>query len=108
MFALIATGAAIALVLGAACKAALDRTSGPERITRNEYLIGALVITLFVCPATAAVGTQMAVSANSTFNEYWNGWEESTPVSLVECTRDGSCRHDYNCDPYVVLETYYS
>lgn len=42
----------------------------------------------------------------TTFNEWWNGWEISADKQVVECERDGSCTHDYSCDPYVVMVQY--
>lgn len=42
------------------------------------------------------------------FNEFWNGYETAAVVSVEKCERDGSCSHEYDCDPYEVSETYYT
>lgn len=61
------------------------------------------LITIFgVSPLVYNVGSEIAKNSASTFHEYWNGFETAALKDTRECTRDGSCRHEYNCDPYTV------
>lgn len=64
------------------------------------------LITIFgVSPLVYNVGSEIAKNSASTFHEYWNGFETAAVKDTRECTRDGSCRHEYNCDPYTVTTT---
>lgn len=68
-------------------------------------IMGAIVI-CGINPATYSVGKTIHQNASSKFNEYWNGFETDAYASEVTCTRDGSCRNTYQCDPYVEMVTY--
>lgn len=106
MLGLIFAGVTIAMVTGATWKLILDKTKSRHRITRNEFIAGTLALTVLLVPLTAFVGTKVATSSNSKFHEYWNGWEIAAEENITTCTRDGVCRHTYDCDPYTVTETY--
>jgi len=66
----------------------------------------ALIALLIPAPVYGAV-TAIAKADQTTFHEYWNGFETGTSSQSVECLRDGACTHEYNCDPYTVVETEY-
>lgn len=57
-----------------------------------------------VYSATAAI----AKANDQTFYEFWNGSESSVSTKVVKCEKDGSCSHEYDCDPEQVtkVETY--
>ena len=48
------------------------------------------------------IGWRVARNNLVTFEEYWNGWELAAVKQDVPCTRDGPCRWEYDCDPYLV------
>lgn len=60
---------------------------------------------LLINPLTYVIGMQIAKQDAVTFREYWNGYEAAADTENITCTRDGSCRNEYNCDPYTVLVT---
>ena len=69
-------------------------------------IVAMALITMFgVSPLVYSVGSEIAKDSASTFNEYWNGFETAAVKDTRECTRDGSCRHEYDCDPYTVTVT---
>ena len=61
------------------------------------------VVSFGVSPAVYAIGSNIAVNDASTFHEYWNGYETAAVKTEIVCVKDGSCVHEYNCDPYTVL-----
>lgn len=69
----------------------------------TAFAATALVAMLLPLP-TYAITTAIARDDQQTFHEYWNGYEVSADTSVVTCTRDGSCQHEYSCDPYTVTE----
>ena len=108
------TALAITLTVGLAAKLGLDFLSrnGSEE-SRNlgtiswlELAIGALLVGLILVPATLWAGNKIAVNNQlSGFKEYWNGYETGTTWQKQGCSRDGSCIHEYNCDPYQQMHT---
>ena len=68
-------------------------------------VMGAIII-CGINPATYSVGRTIHQNVTSKFNEYWNGYETYAYANDVTCTRDGSCRNTYECDPYLELVTY--
>ena len=102
----IAVSGVVSLAVGAAIKVTLDRLDSYHRITRMEYIIGALIACLIVTPAVAFLGEKAVVSSKLTYNEYWTGWETAAIEDVTVCTRDGSCKRTYSCDPYTVTEWY--
>lgn len=111
---LLVTGVLATLAVGGALKLITDRGwldgvldrdyYGARRITRVEFVIGALVCALIVVPVTVVLGNKLALSNNLTYHEYWSGYEVTANRNDVECHRDGSCRYTYRCDPYEVTE----
>ena len=106
MLPLILIGIVLSLSAGAAAKLALDISDSKYRITKTEFIIGALICSILVVPATSAAGQQVALQSNLTYHEYWNGFETAAIEEVRQCTRDGSCRNEYRCDPYTVTEHY--
>ena len=93
-------GATIALIAGLVAKFGADHIGGNARITWFEFVIGAVVVTAVVIPTVTVVGVKQARASTVSYNEYWNGWEETANTAQTNCTRDGACRHTYQCDPY--------
>lgn len=91
---------------GALTKVIFDHIQGPQEVTWKEWMVASAVITLFVAPLTAWSGTALAKKDNVTFREFWNGWEAGVRVEETICRRDGSCSHNYDCDPYIVQVPY--
>lgn len=67
------------------------------------FVATAAVIMLIPLPVFG-IGTAIAKNDQQTFHEYWNGYETAAVADSIECVRDGSCRHTYDCDPYTVVE----
>lgn len=107
---LIITAAAVA---GLAVKFAFDyknkkfsRAGESPRVTWPEYAIGMIIIAAVVTPLVLYVGWTIAKSDNLTFYEYLNGWELEAVKVETQCSKNGPCRYEYDCEPYVVLVTY--
>lgn len=75
-------------------------------ITWTEFTTGILIISLIIIPVVGKIGWNLAKQSNLTFNEYWNGWETQAVTNVITCTRDGPCRYEYDCDPYIVMVSY--
>jgi hypothetical protein len=60
------------------------------------------VVLFFAAWLTVHVGTNIAVQKAVTFNENWGGYEVQAYTVRTDCTRDGPCVHEYDCDPYDV------
>jgi hypothetical protein len=60
---------------------------------------------LFISWAGAAVGSNWAKGELLTYNEFWNGYETEAIHLVDDCEYNGSCRHTYDCDPYLVAHT---
>jgi len=76
---------------------------------RTFLYISASAMLLLSFGANAGVfyaGKAISVNDSLTFKEYWNGYETAATASVRACTRDGSCRHEYSCDPYTTTSTY--
>ncbi|KKT81768.1 MAG: hypothetical protein A3B99_00970 [Candidatus Yanofskybacteria bacterium RIFCSPHIGHO2_02_FULL_44_12b] len=85
----------------------LDQNTEPgaPKITWREFKI-VMACTPVLAMLTAWAGWAMARSSNMTFYEYHNGWEVSAIKSQITCSRDGPCRWEYDCDPYIVMVSY--
>jgi hypothetical protein len=93
-------GVIIAVALaGLAVRAILEARGSDARITWREYAIG-MAISPVVAILVAWAGWVGARNSQLAFTEYWNGWEVAAVKSATTCERDGSCRWDYQCDPY--------
>lgn len=90
----------IVLMIGAVLKLWLDRARSAYRISRVEYVVGALICALIIVPATVTVGTHWARASKLRYLEFWNGFERRALRERTGCVRDGACVHDYDCDPY--------
>lgn len=86
---------------GLAVKYFLEFKKTRARITWREYAIG-MAISPLVAVLVSWAGWSMAKNSKVNFNEYWNGWEVAAIKEYTQCTRDGSCRWEYDCDPYWV------
>lgn len=134
MFVLILIGATIALIAGGIAKVVADRLNAtrdlredlthvsfprgfratPGRITRPrtrritafEFALGLLLVTAVTTPLITVVGVNIARASTISYPEYWGGWEKDATASTITCTLDGSCRHTYNCDPYIYIVHY--
>lgn len=76
-----------------------------KRITDREFAITAALVFFVASPLTAFVGYQLAIRSNVTYFETRSGWEQRVIREVTTCTRDGSCRWEYQCDPYTVTYT---
>lgn len=93
----------ISAVIGLIAKFTLDAMKNVSKdITWKEYVIVMAVIGLLVAPGSIYLQYNMAKENLTIFNEYYNGWETNVRVESTTCTRDGSCRFEYDCDPYLV------
>jgi len=95
-------GSLIALLLGLALKFALDYFRSDYRVTWIEYAVCAAAIVLLVAPLTSWIGYKVAFANQVTYHESWGGYELKADWTKTTCTRDGSCEHTYDCDPYQV------
>lgn len=100
MFVLILAAILTAALAGLAVKWVLEISGKEARITWREYAIGT-TISPVVAILVAWAGWATASNNLTTFVEYWNGWEVSAVKETVECYRDGPCRWEYDCDPYL-------
>lgn len=96
----------LALTAGLLVKIYLDRSDSSAQITWKEYIIGSFIGIPIVVLIVGSIGWKMAWNNVVTYHEYWNGWELQAAELITPCTRDGSCIHEYSCDPYLVPETY--
>lgn len=107
MFETVFWSVASALLAGLLLKFAVEKYTKKEfEITWVEYGAGSLLILVVVAPLTAMAGWHFAKDNHLSYNEYWNGWELQALPEPISCTRDGSCRWDYDCDPYIVMVPY--
>lgn len=74
-------------------------------LTRTEWIAGLLVAALVVIPLTSLVGAKVAKANATTYNEYWSGLEKAADMKTINCEKNGSCAHTYQCDPHEVLVT---
>lgn len=99
-----------AILIGVIAKVVSDHTNSLSQITRNELIIGIAICSLVVVPLTVLVGSKVAKGNNITFHENWNGYEIKAVEEVTNCTKDGSCSYEYNCDPYsyTYTDTHYT
>ena len=62
-----------------------------------------MVIIVLAVPLLMYGMRSLFIQQKITYNEWWNGWETSAVKENVTCVRDGPCRHEYSCDPYIVI-----
>lgn len=92
----------VATLVGLAVAAALYFLVDAGLIATTVF---AGVCLLILNPVAYSIGMNIARTDATTFNEYWSGWEKTAELREVECTRDGPCVHEYQCDPYSVPVT---
>lgn len=99
---------ALAIIAGLGIKFLLESNSQSfeGRISWREFFIGTALISVVLVPLTIHIGWKVAKANNLSFNEYYNGWETKAVAQPIACERDGSCYHEYNCDPYPVVVPY--
>lgn len=74
-------------------------------VSRNMTAMSVAIIAALLAPwGVYSITAAIAKENDQTFYEYWNGSESATSTSAITCTRDGSCKHSYACDPYTVIE----
>lgn len=64
-------------------------------------LLAGLVAASVAGPATWGIATAIMKNDEQTFQEFWGGYESGTSFSTQACERDGYCRNEYQCDPYI-------
>lgn len=95
-----------AFVLGGASAAAwwLHNKRDDRQITAVEFAVSTGMMLLVIMPISTWIGSKIAVDqAISGYREYYNGSLVSYHTETITCKRDGSCVHEYNCDPYIVM-----
>lgn len=83
----------------------IDNGFGRKRITLKEMAVGLFLTCAVIVPSTLFIGGKVALSNNLKYHEFWNGYEIEAVKDVIPCTRDGSCRYEYRCDPYTVTHT---
>lgn len=70
-------------------------------------LSGVLAVVIFAWPV-ATISYSITKDNDQTYTEYWGGHEQATTTNVVVCERDGYCKNEYQCDPYIYTwtETY--
>jgi hypothetical protein len=91
----------LGLVIVAGCVFMVKSNYSVHTTVLSVAILASLLAPWGVYSITAAV----AKNNDQTFYEYWNGSEVSATLSAISCERDGSCKHDYDCDPYTVVTT---
>lgn len=97
----------VALLIGLAAKygfSVADKTR-TYQISWIEFAIVMAIISVIVVPVTTKVGLKLAKASKLTYHEFWGGYETAALHSSQSCSRDGSCRDTYDCDPYIVIVT---
>ena len=90
----------LVLVIGAGCVYLTKSHHAPHLTMLSGAIVAALLAPWGVYSITEAV----AKNDDQTFYEFWNGSEISVSAENIQCERDGSCQHEYDCDPYTVVE----
>lgn len=107
MLSLILLVAVLAVAAGIAVRWGARLFWGHEgpMIDVRELAVGIAVCVIVVAPLTAVVGTKVARANLLRYDEFWGGYEVAAHRTTNPCSRDGSCAHEYQCDPYQVLVT---
>lgn len=73
------------------------------KLNFNLIALAITMIAVLITPwITYSITATVAKNADQTFYEYWNGSEIEAVSNTITCKRDGSCRNEYDCDPYTV------
>lgn len=74
----------------------------PCEVSRTELIITGAIIVLISLLVTVLWGPSVARGRTASgYREFWNGSVISASTQDWECTRDGPCVHEYDCDPYI-------
>lgn len=76
-----------------------------KHVPHVTVLTIAILVALLAPSGIYAITATIAKNADQTFYEFWNGSEVSATTKVVTCEKDGSCKHEYQCDPYTVYES---
>lgn len=68
-------------------------------------LLAGLIAASVAGPATWGVATTIMKNDEQTFQEFWGGYESGASFTTQQCERDGHCRNEYKCDPYLYTYT---
>ncbi len=80
----------------------------PHCVTGLEFGVISPIIVLFALLVTVVWGPDMArAQAAEGYQQFFNGSVTRAVQEEIPCERDGSCIHEYKCDPYLDTETYY-
>lgn len=96
----------VVMVAGLVMKLILDFTQSDGLITWPEYLVGGLIVGVLFAAVGVNIGWKLAFDNTVTFNQNMNVWEAKAIPSSDNCSEDGPCINDYNCDPYIVEVPY--
>lgn len=90
----------LAMVVVAGCVFLTKSNYAPHLTALSVTIVAGLLAPWGVYSITEAV----AKNDDQTFYEFWNGSEIAVSTKVIQCERDGSCQHEYDCDPYTVTE----
>lgn len=94
------------LAAGIAAKYFFDFMEDPLlKITWTEFTAGSVLCSIVLVPLTTWAGFSFARADRVSYNEYYSGFEKQAVEKVTKCERDGSCRYEYDCDPYQVPVT---
>lgn len=105
MFTVILLCSLAAIAAGCAARWLTKGSGGPEEVTGTELVIGSIICAVVVIPLVTWGGFTMIRNSTISYNEYYSGIEKTATEHVTKCTRDGPCKHEYDCDPYTVLVT---
>lgn len=100
MLGLILTASLWVLGLGMAIKLITDDLKLIKNITWVEYVGFGLLFCLVIAPLSTAIGWNSQKQSRLERLENWHGSELQTVVTKVNCTKDGPCKWEYDCDSY--------
>lgn len=66
-----------------------------------EFIIIFFIFIIIIVPFVTKFGYEIAKKNKMKYYEYWNGWETSVEINKTCCTRNGSCKWEYDCDYHV-------
>ena len=96
-------GIGIAILAGLLVRYVLRRLNSSYQINWKEFGVGVAVLAVVVTPGVSWAGTEIAhANAVGGYVEYLNGSITAAKSEEINCTRDGSCHHTYDCDLYFV------
>jgi len=76
-----------------------------ELVNLTAALLSGFLVASIGGPLTWAISTSIMKAQEETYQEFWGGYEVSADFSTQKCERDGHCRNEYACDPYIYTWT---